>query len=110
MVSLEESLTREFWRNQTDAQRCEAKTDSGSAPETLPTAIQPKRLTSAPIKNEIAASGTRPKNRRTSANGPAKTPAVRMSQPEPCSWIARSAAPYLSTLNQIKSTVSTAAA
>src|SRR5437870_8490667 len=103
MVLLEESLTREFWRNQAEAQRCEAKTDSGSAPETLPTAIQPKRLTSAPIKNEIAANGTKPNNRRAKASGPLKTSPIRISQPEPCSWIARSAAPCLSTLSQIRS-------
>jgi hypothetical protein len=35
--------------------RSAGNTASGSAPETLPTTIQPKRLTSAPIKNEIAA-------------------------------------------------------
>ena len=38
--------------------RSAAKTDSGSEPEALPTAIQPNRLTSAPIRNEIAANGT----------------------------------------------------
>src|SRR6266481_6868216 len=110
MVLLEESLTREFWRNQAEAQRCEAKTASGSAPETLPTAIQPIRLTSAPAKNEIAAQGMNPRKRRTNASGPFKTSPMRMSQPDPCSWIARLAAPFLSRLSQIKSVVSTAAA
>ena len=90
--------------------RCEAKTASGSRPETFPTAIQPKRLTSAPSKNEIAANGIAPKNRSTSGIGPVNTSPIRMSQPEPCSWMARSATPCLSMLNQIKSTVSTAAA
>src|SRR5436190_12827617 len=110
MVLLEESLTREFWRNQAEAQRCEAKTASGSEPETLPTAIQPKRLTSAPVKNEIAAKGMRPNSRRTNASGPFKISPIRISQPEPCSWIARSATPCLLTLSQIRSADSTAAA
>jgi len=57
--------------------RSAAKTDSGSEPETLPTAIQPKRLTSAPIKNESAASGMKEKNRRTSASGPFKISPIR---------------------------------
>src|SRR5207253_3934035 len=90
--------------------RCEAKTASGSAPETLPTAIQPNRLTSAPIKNEIAANGTRPKNLRISASGPFKISPIRISQPEPCSCIARSASPCLLNVSQIKSADSTAAA
>src|SRR5438270_7729127 len=90
--------------------RSAAKTASGSEPETLPTAIHPKRLTSAPIKNEIAASGTKPNNRRTSASGPVKVSPMRMSQPELCSCIARSAAPCLLIVSQTKSADSTAAA
>src|SRR5437868_10125597 len=96
--------------NDRDYSRCEAKTASGSVPETLPTAIQPNRLTSEPIKNEIAANGTRPKNRRISASGPFKISPIRISQPEPCSCIARSAAPCLLNVSQIKSADSTAAA
>src|SRR5438046_5582774 len=110
MVLLEESLTREFWRNQTDPQRCEAKTASGSDPEILPTQIQPKRLTSAPIKNESAENGIRPNSRRTIASGPFKTSPMRISQPEPCSCIARLAAPCLSRLSQMSSADSTPAA
>jgi hypothetical protein len=76
----------------------------------LPTAIQPIRLTSDPTRKEIAANGTKPKNRRTSASGPLKISPMRIIQPELCSWIARSAAPCLLMLSQIKSTVSTTAA
>src|ERR1051326_3083878 len=91
-------------------QRGAAKTDSGSQPETLPAASQPNRLMSAPIKNEIAANGTKPRIRRTSASGPLKISPLRISQPALCSCSARSAAPCLSIVSQMKSSVSTAAA
>src|SRR5207249_2200682 len=90
--------------------RCEAKTDSGSRPEIFPTAIQPNLLTRAPTRNEIAAKGISPNNRKTSASGPFKVSPMRINQPERCSCIARSATPCLSSDNQIRSADSTAAA
>src|SRR5581483_2980518 len=83
--------------------RSAANTDSGSEPETFPAAIQPNRLISAPARNEIAAAGTNPKKRRTTASGPVKNSPARTSQPAACSCSARSAAPCLSIVSQIKS-------
>ena len=56
--SSEEATGRRTAASDRGYSRSAAKTDSGSEPEILPTAIQPNRLTSAPIKNEIAANGT----------------------------------------------------
>jgi hypothetical protein len=61
---------------------CEAKTASGSQPEALPAAIHPNLLTKAPSRNEIAAKGMSPINRKTRASGPFKISPMRISQPE----------------------------
>ena len=45
----------------------------------------PNLLTKAPSRNEIAAKGISPTNRKTRASGPFKISPMRISQPEACS-------------------------
>jgi hypothetical protein len=83
-VAAQEAATHHDHRGQRPRlqnHRCEAKTDSGSRPEIFSTVIQPKRLTSAPGKKEIAVNGIAPKNRSKSGIGPVNTSPIQESRP-----------------------------